>query len=259
MISSLIWRDCSHRSFIMRFISGRSLFFLLVVLAASLPVVAQNSGGKRNARPGQTISAEVPNASEQPGGRVYRYEFSQPNFNVSHILIEHGSDGKGTITFDRKDYEEEITDPVALSPVTMQAIDAALAELDYLNSKDDYQYARDYSHLGNMSFTLTDGERSRTVKYNWTENKGAKALYDEYRRIANQYVWIFDINLARENQPLESPRVISRLDSFLRRGEISDPPNMLPFLRTLTTDERMPLMARNHILRLIDRIEKAKK
>lgn len=243
----------------MQFIVRRLSIFLLVLVAASLPAVAQQSGGKRNARPGQTVSAEEPKTAEQPGGRVYRYEFSQPNFNVSHILIEHGPDGKGTITFDRKDYEEEITDPLALSPATMETIDAALAELDYLNSKEDYQYARDYSHLGDMSFTLTDGAISRTVKYNWTENKGAKALYDEYRRIANQYVWIFDINLARENQPLESPRVISRLDSFLRRGEISDPPNMLPFLRTLTTDERMPLMARNHILRLIDRIEKAQK
>jgi hypothetical protein len=245
----------------MRSISKQCLLWSLVVLSFTLTTFAQDPGknGKRNSRPQQEAGDTVdPNPGERSGQR-YRYEFSQPDFVVSHIVIEHSADGRGTITFDRKDYEEEITDPLVLSPITVKAIDEALAELNFLNSREEYQYSKDYSHMGQMQFTLTDGERSRTVKYNWTDNKGAKALGDEYRKVANQYIWMFDINLARENQPLESPRVVSRLDSFLRRGEISDPPNMLPFLRSLTTDERMPLMARNHIIRLIEKIEKAKK
>jgi hypothetical protein len=245
----------------MRSISKQFFLWSLVVLAFTITAFGQESdkNAKRNSRPQQEAGDTVnPNPGER-SGQTYRYEFSQPDFVVSHIVIEHGADGRGTITFDRKDYEEEITDPLVLSSITVKAIDDALTELNFLNSREEYQYSKDYSHMGQMQFTLTDGERSRTVKYNWTDNKGAKALADEYRKVANQYIWMFDINLARENQPLESPRVVSRLDSFLRRGEISDPPNMLPFLRALTTDERMPLMARNHIIRLIEKIEKAKK
>ena len=245
----------------MRSISKQFSLCSLVVLAFAITAFGQEPGknGKRNSRPQQAAGDTAdPNPGER-SGQIYRYEFSQPEFVVSHIVIEHGADGKGMITFDRKDYEEEITDPLVLSPITVKAIDDALAELNFLNSREDYQYSKDYSHLGETLFTLTDGERARTVKYNYTQNKGAKALADEYRKVANQYIWMFDINLARENQPLESPRVVSRLDSFLRRGEISDPKNMLPFLHSLTTDERMPLMARNHIIRLIDKIEKAKK
>ena len=245
---------------LMRSISEKFFIPAILLLALTFTAFGQDAGknGKRNARPQQAAAEAVEPLAERTGPK-YRYEFSQPNFVVSHIVIEHGPDGKGTITFDRKDYEEEITDPLVLSSATVEAINAALTELNYLDSNEDYQYSKDYSHLGQMEFTLTDGDRSRKVTYNWTENKGAKALADEYRKVANQYIWMFDINLARENQPLESPRVVSRLDSFLRRGEISDPPNMLPFLRGLSVDERMPLMARNHIIRLIDRIEKAKK
>ena len=73
-----------------------------------------------------------------------------------------------------------------------------------------------------------------------------------------KYIWMFDINTARENQPLETPKLFSTLEGYLRRNEISDPPQMLPFLRELINDERMPLMARNHAARLIKQIEKSK-
>jgi hypothetical protein len=70
---------------------------------------------------------------------------------------------------------------------------------------------------------------------------------------------MFDINVARQNQPLESPRIMRGLDSYLKRNAISDPVQMLPFLRELSGDERMPLIARNHAERLAKQIEKDKK
>jgi hypothetical protein len=113
--------------------------------------------------------------------------------------------------------------------------------------------------MGNVSITLDRGGRERTAKFNWTENRQAKLIFDEYRKLGNQYIWIFDINVARQNQPLEAPKIIGRLDSFLRRNEISDPPHIVPFLEKLSNDERIPLIGRNHALRLIQRIEKSKK
>ena len=98
--------------------------------------------------------------------------------------------------------------------------------------------------------------REREANFNWTINKDAKALMDEYRKIANQYIWMFDINVSRENQPLESPRMMNNLDILIRRNEISDANQMIPFLKELEDDERIPLISRNHANRLVKKIEK---
>jgi hypothetical protein len=40
------------------------------------------------------------------------------------------------------------------------------------------------------------------------------------------------------------------MDSYFKRNEISDPPHLLPLLKELSTDERLPLMARNRALKI---------
>lgn len=99
----------------------------------------------------------------------------------------------------------------------------------------------------------------RETKFNWTQNQDAKTLADEYRKISNQYIWIFDINLARVNQPLESPKLMDMIDSYIRRNEVSDATQLIPFLKELGNDERIPLIARNHATRLIEKIGKEEK
>ena len=101
--------------------------------------------------------------------------------------------------------------------------------------------------------------KERTAEFNWTTNEKARALTGEYRKIANQYIWMFDITVARQNQPLETPRIIKALDGYLKRGEISDPPQMVPFLKDLSNDERVPLITRNNAAKLVQEIEKKKK
>jgi uncharacterized protein (UPF0147 family) len=49
---------------------------------------------------------------------------------------------------------------------------------------------------------------------------------------------------------------MDRLDSLLKRDEISDPSQMLPLLKELSNDERIPLIARNKAARIIKEIEK---
>jgi hypothetical protein len=106
---------------------------------------------------------------------------------------------------------------------------------------------------------LKKGGKQRTVSFNWTQNKDAKLLMDEYRKLGNQYVWMFDITVARENQPLDAPRLMESLDSLVRRGEISDPRQMVPFLNGLANDERIPLIARNRAAKIVAQVEKSKK
>lgn len=215
---------------------------------------------KRNERPDKPATASGANEqgkSPAVAGDVFIYHFSRPGFTVGDIRIEHDENGNGNVTFTHKDSDEPLTDPILISPVSLKRITEAFDALNFLNSTENYQYEKDYSHLGNLQFTIRRNGRERTAGFNWTENKIAKTLADEYRKLSNQYVWVFDINLARENQPLEAPKLFSTLDGYLRRNEISDPPQLIPFLKDLVNDERIPLMGRNHAQRLIKQIEKS--
>lgn len=231
----------------------KNYIFLAAILLFSISISAQE---KKNSRPAETApTVAIP--AEKP---VYFYEFAKDEFLIKKISIEHDENGNGKITFLKKEFEEEITEPLKLSNVTLEKLKTAWTEIDFLNSEEDYQSPeRDYGHLGTMKIRMEKDSRQRSAEFNWTENLTAKALTDEYRKIANQFIWMFDINVSRKNQPLESPRIMRTLDSYLNRGSISDPVQMIPFLIKLSEDERIPLIARNHAERLVKRIEKDKK
>lgn len=221
---------------------------------------------KKNSRPenGEQTStgqaAETSKMNPRPAALkenpVYFYEFSQPKFPVSKIYIEHDENGKGKITLLKKDFAQPETDPLQLSPKTLERVKTFWNALNFLDSTENYQYEKDYSHLGTMKFTMKKDGRERETTFNWTDNKDAKALADEYRKIGQQFVWIFDITVARENQPLDAPRLFDSLDSLVKRGEISDPVQLISLLNDLSNDERIPLIARNHATKLIKQIEK---
>jgi hypothetical protein len=220
---------------------------------------APKTPGKKNERSAdETEKNNQPQVKPTENAPVYFYEFSQPNFLVSKIFIEHDENGKGKIMFLKQSFAETISDPLQLSPETLERVKNIWNALNFLDSTENYQYVKDYSHLGAMKFTIKKDGRMRTSAFNWTANKDAKALADEYRRIGNQSIWIFDISVARENQPLETPRMMDALDALIKRGEISDAAQLIPFLKELSDDERIPLIARNHATRLIQQIEKVK-
>lgn len=178
-----------------------------------------NQTAKSNSRPNQ----------EKQTAPVYFYKFSQPQFLVSKILIEHDENGKGKISFQKRDFGDFITDPIQLSPAALERVKTAFNNLNFLDSKETYQSPdKNYAHLGTMTFTVKKDGRERNAEFNWTENKDAKLLADEYRKIGQQFVWMFDINVARQNQTLETPSLMDALDSMIKRGEISDAVQMLP-------------------------------
>ncbi len=223
---------------------------------APTPTPVQETPSKRNERPAELAA---PPSTGITAASTHFYEFSRPGFSYSKIEIRHDDNGRGTITFQKDGHDESLTDPIELSKATLGKISDTLTALKYLDSAEEYQHARDYSHMGNVTFTLRRDGRTRTVKFNWTDNPSAKALMDEYRRISNEYTWKFEITLARENMPLQSPGLMDALDAYIKRNEISDPPHLLPFLAQLSDDERLPLMARNRAAKLIKEIEKGKK
>jgi hypothetical protein len=210
--------------------------------ASPTPTPTQNV--KRNERPLSVAEEKREEAPRQNQPR-FRYVFSQPNFVYRRMVVEHDSTGKGIFTFEKMNSSETITEEITVSERVLGRIESALTSLDFLNSSENYQHKRDYSHLGDIELTVIQGEQSRSVTFNWTENVHARALMDDYRRITQQSIWIFDMNISRENQPLDSPGLMVTLDSLLKRNEIADPLQILPFLDEISVDERLPLIARN--------------
>ncbi|HEX9930316.1 MAG TPA: hypothetical protein VGB02_17405 [Pyrinomonadaceae bacterium] len=222
----------------------------------SPPQEAVPPAGKKNQREASNQAGknvETAKAAKMP----YAYEFSQPDFLVNHVLIEHDENGKGTITFEKRQLGEPITDPIQISPAALERIKKLWSELNFLDSTDVYQSAKyDYPHLGQMKLRMETDGKKREAGLNWTENKTAESLTKEYKRLTEHYIWLFDINLARENRPLEAPKLVEKLEGLIKRGEIYDVALLLPILREIKDEERIPLIARNHAERIIKLIEK---
>jgi hypothetical protein len=189
----------------------------------------------------------------------YFYEFTQPNFYLRHIQIEHDAAGRGQMTFQRKSDDEPLTEPLQLAPAALARIAAAWSALRFLDSTEDYQSERQMGHLGTIRLRLTEGQRTRTAEFNWTHNADASALMNEYRRVADQQLFVFEIGVARQYQPSDSVKLLKGLESLVSRNGLSDAPQLLPLLNDLAIDERIPLIARNQAAQLVKKIEKQAK
>ena len=232
----------------------------LVILSAAICTVAQTSGGavKHNTRekPNQDATTAIKKTPVEDVS--YSYEFKKPEFLIRHILIKHDASGHGEISFEKLGDLEPIVEPLELSARARARILALWDALHFLDSSENYQAERQYPHLGTMRLRMVKATRERTAEFNWTNDPNAKLLVDEYRRAANQAIFVFDMSVALQNQPLDSPKLLNRFDNYLKRDELSDPQQLIPFLRELTTDERLPLMARNHAARILQKLEKIK-
>ena len=245
----------------------------LVILSAAICAGAQTANTvKRNLRQqAQTLPAattapvkdqpETKNGGatkerDEAGAARFSYEFRQPEFIVHHIRIEHDARGRGAITFERRGDGEPIVEPLELSPAALARIAAAWNALRFLESDASYQSARQYPHLGTMRLGMMQGKRERTAEFNWSDDPHASALANEYRRAADQAIFVFEISLARDLQPLEAPKLLNRLESLISRDALSDPQQLIALLRNITADERFPLIARNQAGRILKKLEK---
>ena len=236
----------------------RFLIAALLISGAAICTHAQTTSrpNKQNTREETKPTETVVKSEEATDDARYSYEFKQPDFLVSRIQIEHDARGRGQITFLRKGQDDPFTEEFELSEAALSRVKALWEALKFLESETDYQSEKQFPHLGTVSVGLKRNGRSRTATWNWTNEPSAKALANEYWRAADQAILVFDISVSRENLPLEAPKLMDRLDLLLTRGGLSDPKQLVPLLRDLSTDERVPLIARNHAGRLLKKIEK---
>lgn len=241
----------------------QSLRIAFIVLLAAFAVAPVNAQTKTNERQQET-AAPAPSPAparrreenkKPPDSTRYSYEFSQPDFVIRHIVIDHDATGRGKITFERKGEETPFEEPIELSAGALGRVLGAWTELRFLDSTENYQANRQFAHLGTMRLKMEQDAKKRTAEFNWTDNKLASALANEYRRVADQAILIFDISVSRETQRLNLPKLMDEFELQLKRNGLSDPQQLVPLLTDLSTDEHIPLIARNHALRLIKKIE----
>lgn len=229
----------------------------LVMLSAAVFGAAQEPApNKHNTRPETPEVAPVQPRQTVKDSTRYSYEFSQPEFLIKHIVIEHDSSGRGRIRFLQRTEETAVEEPLQLSSEAMSRINGLWQSLRFLDSSENYQSERQYPHLGTMRLKMERDTRQRTAEFNWTHNAQAAALASEYRRAADQAILVFDLSVARESLPLNTPKLMEQFESLLKRNGLSDPKQLLPLLNEISTDDHVPLIARNHALRLIKKIDK---
>ena len=105
----------------------------------------------------------------------------------------------------RQRTETPIVEPIEISSAARARFSLYGVRLRFLDSNENYQAAKNFAHLGTYKIGMNDGKRKRIAEFNWSDNKTAWALAAEYRNVANQAIWVFDMNLAREMQPLNTP------------------------------------------------------
>jgi hypothetical protein len=208
--------------------------------------------------PAQT-RIELSNPGAKAGAAVtrYRYLFENERFTTPLQEVEFGSDGRGSFRFKRKD-REEIVNPLAVSPLLVAQVSALFDELNFLDSQEDYQFKKDFSHLGRVTINQARGGRDRTVSFNYTSNPLMNRLLEIFRNLATQETRVFDIETIRSTDPISMPAQLRQLESELRSKRLAEPHRLLPLLTELRTDESLPLIARNHAERLIQAIKKEK-
>lgn len=243
-----------------RLLTALFMLFSFTVLATS----QEKTNVREGTQPAPTTPGQAP-TSGQGGQRRdnkkpadttrYGYEFTQKEFTVRHIVIDHDASGRGKITFERKNEETSIEEPIELSIGALGRVLGAWQELNFLQSTENYQATRQFPHLGTMRLKMEHEAQKRTAEFNWSDNKTAAMLAKEYRRIADQAIFVFDMSVARETQPLNSPKLMEEFELQLKLNGFSDPQQLVPLLQDISTDEHLPLIARNHALRLIKKIE----
>ncbi len=233
----------------------RLLSSALLVLAVAFLSFSQDKLNDRPQQPGATPQRREDN-KKPPDPTRYTYEFAKAEFLISHIVIEHDALGRGKIAFERRGESTPIIEPIELSISALGRVLGLWTELRFLDSNENYQAAKNFAHLGTYHLKMDDGQRRRTAEFNWSSNKEAWALANEYRRVSDQAILIFNLKLAREIQPLNSPQLLNEMETLLTRDGLSDPFQLVPLLNELRTDERIPLIARNHADRILKKIEK---
>ena len=188
----------------------------------------------------------------------FNYKFENKRFYVPVIEVDLTADGAGEVRFRRGESDDVLDHKFKLLPATVARIRQLVEATHFLDSSDQYQSEKDFSHLGWVTLSVHDGERERQVRFNYTQNPQISELADIFRGIATQEMHLFDIETSEQFQPLELPRLLDTIENDLKLQRITEPERLLPKLQEVASNPTQPLIARNHATRMVNDIKKGK-
>ena len=227
---------------------------LLVLASLSVFAFAQVPVERVN-KVEQTASVGSTRVTSQPAH--YTYVFENERFTTPLIEVDFDDSGRGKYHFRKKD-GQDITNDLNVSTSVVSQLRGLFGEANFLGSEEDYQHKKDFSHLGRVTITYSDGSRERKTSFNYTDNASMNRVVEIFRNISTQENRIFEIAVTRENDPISMPAQMRMLESELKSKQIADPRQLVSLLEQLKLDESIPLIARNHADRLIKSIAKSK-
>jgi hypothetical protein len=187
----------------------------------------------------------------------YHYLFENERFTTPLQEVEFNGSGRGKFRFIRKG-GEEIVNKLEISAALLSQIQAIFDSLNFIESNEEYQHKKDFSHLGKMTITMSRNGRERTASFNYTDNQAMSRLVEIFRNITIQETRVFEIETVRSTDPISTPAQMRLLENELKSKHIADPQRIVPLLSEIKTDEAVPLIARNHAERLLQMIKKGK-
>ena len=188
----------------------------------------------------------------------FNYKFENKRFYVPIMEIDLAADGSGEVRFQRGESDDVLDHKFKLLPATMARIRQLFEATRFLDSKDEYQAEKDFSHLGWVTLSARQGERERRARFNYTQNADIKELADILRGIAQEEMHLFDIEVSEQFQPLNLPRLIDVIENDLKLGRITEPERLLAKLQEVAGNPTQPLIATNKAKQLVSDIKKGK-
>jgi len=199
------------------------------------------------------LQAPTSAAGDKPS---IRYRFENDRFLISRIELSVDGSGSGLLEWEEKGSPKPRSRAVRVSEEGLAELSNLLDRLNFLHSGEEYQSAEDHGNLGSTAIRVSQGEVSREVVFNYTRNKDADALARLLRGIANREMFVADLEVAMQHQPLETPAALATLAQEHARGRIGDAVALLPLLRSIADDMSLPLIARNRASDLAKAITK---
>lgn len=189
---------------------------------------------------------------------AFTYKFENARFYIPLIDLQVNADRTAKLSFKQGESDDTIDQTFTVRPETMDRLVELTTRSRFLESDEDYQSKKDFSHLGWITITATEGGHHRTTRFNYSQNKDVSDLAEIFRAIATQWIDIFHIKVAVEHQPLDLPAQLDALENDLQIERLVEPESLVDPLRDISQDDTLPLIARNHADKIITAIQKKK-
>lgn len=188
---------------------------------------------------------------DEPHGEAYRYEFEQPNFLITRMLVVLDAAGRGVLEYVEKDAPEPVRAPVVLRPASLARLQQLAVQVA---ARPPSPPSEKHANLGLSKLTLVVDGRAVSVAFTYTQQPAVLELGRFFRGLVTQHQRVGQIETARRYQPLDVPKLLSNLEADLNAQRIAEPAALADLLASLSNDLRLSLIARNHARRLYARV-----